>query len=60
MFFRSGPDGVTTRSLALRALVANYVDPPNARPNAITVASKGYQNALRFPSHVDSKRVDAC
>ena len=31
-----------------QALVANYVDPPNARPNAIAVASKGYQNALRF------------
>jgi hypothetical protein len=31
-----------------QALIANYVDPPNARPNAIAVASKGYQNALRF------------
>jgi len=31
-----------------QALVANYVDPPNARPNAIAAASKGYQNALRF------------
>ena len=31
-----------------QALVANYVDPPNARPNVIAVASKGYQNALRF------------
>ena len=31
-----------------QTLVANYVDPPNARPNAIAVASKGYQNALRF------------
>jgi imidazolonepropionase-like amidohydrolase len=31
-----------------QALVANFVDPPNARPNAIAVASKGYQNALRF------------
>jgi imidazolonepropionase-like amidohydrolase len=31
-----------------QALLANYVDPPNARPNAIAAASKGYQNALRF------------
>jgi len=31
-----------------QALVANYVDPPNARPNAIAAASKGYENALRF------------
>jgi imidazolonepropionase-like amidohydrolase len=31
-----------------QALVANYVDPPNARPNAIAAASKGFQNALRF------------
>jgi imidazolonepropionase-like amidohydrolase len=31
-----------------QALIANYVDPPNARPNAIGAASKGYQNALRF------------
>lgn len=31
-----------------QALLANYVDPPNARPNAIAVTSKGYQNALRF------------
>jgi len=31
-----------------QALVANYVDPPNARPNAIAAATKGYENALRF------------
>ena len=31
-----------------QALIGNYVDPPNARPNAIAAASKGYQNALRF------------
>src|SRR5205085_12105749 len=30
-----------------QALLANYVDPPNARQNA-NAASKGYQNALRF------------
>ncbi len=34
-----------TRALAL---LGNYVDPPNARPNVIAVTSKGYQNALRF------------
>src|SRR6185369_4287891 len=31
-----------------QALLANYVDPPNARPNVIANTSKGYQNALRF------------
>jgi imidazolonepropionase-like amidohydrolase len=31
-----------------QALMANYVDPPNARPNAIVAATKGYQSALRF------------
>jgi imidazolonepropionase-like amidohydrolase len=31
-----------------QALLANYVDPPNARPDAVAVTSKGYQNALRF------------
>jgi len=31
-----------------QALLANYVDPPNARPNAIAVTSKAYQNALLF------------
>jgi imidazolonepropionase-like amidohydrolase len=31
-----------------QGLLANYVDPANARPNVIGVTSKGYQNALRF------------
>jgi imidazolonepropionase-like amidohydrolase len=31
-----------------QALLANYIDPPNARPDAVAVTSKGYQNALRF------------
>src|SRR6185295_9209587 len=31
-----------------QALMANYVDPPNARANVIAAAMKGYQNALRF------------
>src|SRR5437867_4406508 len=31
-----------------QAMLGNYVDPPNARPNVVEVNAKGYQNALRF------------
>jgi hypothetical protein len=31
-----------------QAMLGNYVDPPDARPNVIEMNMKGYRNALRF------------